>query len=100
MIDVSDGLAIDLHRLADASGVGFALDRVPVAEGATVDEALGGGEDYELVVATADPGRLAEAFAEAGLRAPQVIGRCTEPADGRLLEGEPLARLGWEHAVG
>ena len=50
MIDVSDGLALDLHRLADASGVGFELDAVPVAEGATLDEALGGGEDYELVV--------------------------------------------------
>ena len=50
MIDVSDGLALDLHRLADASGVGFRLDDVPVADGATLDEALGGGEDYELVL--------------------------------------------------
>ena len=33
MIDVSDGLALDLHRLADASGVGFALRDVPVAAG-------------------------------------------------------------------
>jgi thiamine monophosphate kinase len=41
MIDVSDGLAFDLHRLADASGVGFVLDDVPVAEGATLEEALG-----------------------------------------------------------
>src|SRR5271168_1228983 len=39
MIDVSDGLALDLHRLADASRVGFELDAVPVAPGATLDEA-------------------------------------------------------------
>jgi thiamine monophosphate kinase len=50
MIDVSDGLALDLHRLADVSGVGFTLDSVPVAEGAIQEDALGGGEDYELVV--------------------------------------------------
>ncbi|MGH9093271.1 MAG: AIR synthase-related protein, partial [Acidimicrobiales bacterium] len=100
MIDVSDGLAIDLHRMADASGVGFRLDTVPVAPGATREEALGGGEDYELVVATADPDALAGAFAAAGLRAPVVFGRCTgDPAD-RLLGGEPLGRLGWEHPMG
>ncbi len=50
MIDVSDGLALDLHRLADASGVGFELGDVPVAEGATLEEALSGGEDYELLL--------------------------------------------------
>ena len=50
MIDVSDGLGIDLDRLATASGVGVVLDTVPVAEGATREEALGGGEDYELCV--------------------------------------------------
>ena len=59
MIDVSDGLALDLHRLADASGVGFELDAVPVAAGATVDEALGGGEDYELLMAVTEGSRRA-----------------------------------------
>jgi thiamine-monophosphate kinase len=51
MMDVSDGLAIDLSRLIGASGVGarLALDDVPVAEGATIEDALGGGEDYELL---------------------------------------------------
>lgn len=99
MIDVSDGLSIDLHRLADASGVGFRLDGVPVAAGATQQEALGGGEDYELVLATPDPSGLASAFASAGLRPPVPIGRCTADPAERLLAGEPLPRLGWQHPV-
>jgi thiamine-monophosphate kinase len=100
MIDVSDGLALDLHRMADASGVGFRLDAVPVAPGATREEALGGGEDYELVVATPDPVAMAGAFAAAGLRAPVVIGACTADPAERCLGDEPLARLGWEHPLG
>ncbi|HUP87134.1 MAG TPA: thiamine-phosphate kinase [Acidimicrobiales bacterium] len=49
MIDVSDGFAADLGHLLDASGVGVVLESVPVAEGATDAQALGGGDDYELV---------------------------------------------------
>jgi thiamine-monophosphate kinase len=100
MMDVSDGLGIDLHRLAEASGVGVALDCVPVADGATEEEALGGGEDFELVVATPDPARLVGAFAAAGLRAPIEIGRCTDDAAERTLRGLPLARAGFEHRLG
>ena len=100
MMDVSDGLALDLHRLARASGVGFALDAVPVADGATVDEALGGGEDYELIVATADPERLVAAFAGAGLRAPSAIGWCVADPGQRTLAGEALAPTGYQHRVG
>jgi thiamine-monophosphate kinase len=50
MIDVSDGLAADLTHLARASGAGIDLDvdAVPVAPGATPEQALGGGDDYEL----------------------------------------------------
>ena len=102
MIDVSDGLALDLHRLADASAVGFRLDEVPVAPGATPDEALGGGEDYQLLLA-ADPGRveaLGAAFAAAGLRRPVRIGVLDPDPSVRLLRGEPLAPLGWQHRVG
>jgi thiamine-monophosphate kinase len=52
MIDLSDGLLLDLTRLARASGVGASvrLEDVPVAPAATRQEALGGGEDYELLV--------------------------------------------------
>ncbi len=102
MIDVSDGLALDLHRLADASGVGFALDAVPVAEGATLEEALGGGEDYELIVAV-DPRGVEDYAARctaAGLRQPLQIGVVLADPTDRRWRDEKLERLGWQHAVG
>jgi thiamine-monophosphate kinase len=74
MIDLSDGLAVDLTRLVAASGVGCEVDpeRVPVdadLTGALADGALGeidaretaiiGGEDFELLF-TVDPQRVEE----------------------------------------
>ncbi len=100
MMDVSDGLGIDLHRLAEASGVGIELDTLPVAGGATDDDALGGGEDFELIIATPHPARLAEELAAAGLRPPIEIGRCTAEVGRRTLRGQPFGRSGFEHAVG
>jgi thiamine-monophosphate kinase len=61
MMDLSDGLAKDLSRLCEASGVGARVElaRVPVAEALRraagflevdpLELALAGGEDYELV---------------------------------------------------
>jgi thiamine-monophosphate kinase len=102
MIDVSDGLALDLHRLAEASGVGFELDEVPVAHGATMEEALGGGEDYELLIAADEAGApaLLDLFAAGGLRAPIRIGAFAEDPDVHSLRGRPVERLGWQHRVG
>jgi thiamine-monophosphate kinase len=102
MIDVSDGLALDLHRLADASGVGFRLESVPVAEGATLEDALGGGEDYELVLVGDDEvsDHLCDEFVAAGLRRPFRLGSLVADPTVRLLGGVELARLGWQHRVG
>jgi thiamine-monophosphate kinase len=102
MIDVSDGLALDLHRLADASGVGFSLEDVPVAASATFEEALGGGEDYELLfaVAPSDVDALGERFDEAGLREPVRLGRIVDDPELRVLGTSPLERLGWQHRIG
>jgi thiamine-monophosphate kinase len=102
MIDVSDGLALDLHRLADASGVGFELGDVPVAEWASLEEALGGGEDYELVltVAPADEDELMAGFEADGLRPPLRMGVTVADATERMFKGAPLPRLGWQHTLG
>jgi thiamine-monophosphate kinase len=95
MIDVSDGLAAELGHIADASGVGFELDDVPVASGATRAEALGGGEDYELVFCAPDPRRVSRAFAS--LRAPVRIGTCVAAPGHRRLAGVTLDPWGWQH---
>jgi thiamine-monophosphate kinase len=55
LMDLSDGLSIDLRRLCDASGVGANLfaDQIPAPDIADRDDALKlalhGGEDYQLL---------------------------------------------------
>ncbi|MGZ4290853.1 MAG: thiamine-phosphate kinase [Gaiellaceae bacterium] len=87
MLDVSDGLGVDAAHIARRSGcrVAIELERVPLAEGATIEDA-GFGEDYELLAATPD----ALGFT--------VIGRCEE-GEGVLatLQGQPVDLPGWEH---
>ena len=93
-IDISDGLAQDLDHVARASGVGLRLERVPVAEGATLEEALHGGDDYHLAFTCPATG--------GGSGVPGVrIGTCTPDPDERTFRGEPLAVAGgWEHELG
>jgi len=51
MLDVSDGLLLDVFRMAEASGVTIAIDSdaVPVADAGRRDECLRWGDDYELL---------------------------------------------------
>jgi thiamine-monophosphate kinase len=100
MIDISDGLSKDLDHIAVQSGVGFRLSSVPVAEKASLEQALGGGEDYELAF-TAPPGApVLDAFEVAGLAPPFRIGVCSSDAAERSLEGRQLEIRGWEHSFG
>ena len=87
LIDVSDGLGVDAAHIAERSNcrLEIELEHVPLAEGATVEDA-GFGEDYELLAATPDP-----------LGFP-VIGRCEEGTGVEIrLRGEHVALRGWEH---
>jgi len=56
MMDVSDGLLLDAFRMAEASGVTFALDpaAIPVGDPAQFEKCIRWGDDYELLF-TAPP---------------------------------------------
>ncbi len=92
-MDLSDGLALDLHRLCLASGVAAAVERVPLVRGATLERALHGGEDYELLF-TLPPRRPAP-------RGTTLIGNIASGRAGRVLfQGQPLAPRGYDHFSG
>jgi len=104
MIDVSDGLAADLGHVLDESGVGVRVDgdRVPCDDGASLEQALFGGDDYELCFTAPDRDAVARAFAAAGVAMPAEIGVCTAEPARVLVAGnreEPLPARGWEHDI-
>jgi thiamine-monophosphate kinase len=88
MMDVSDGLALDATRLADASGVSLALASEHL--GSDPARALAGGEDHALLATfPADVG-LPDGFRRIGV----VTVRSAAPllVDGSALDG----RTGWD----
>lgn len=96
-IDISDGMVADIRHLARASGVGVDLQDVPAAPAAHPDEALSGGEEYELALVTPDPERLERAFDAAGLRPPIRIGVCSANPGQLTLAGRAMPEGGWRH---
>jgi thiamine-monophosphate kinase len=102
-IDISDGLALDLSRLAAESGCGAVVRtyQLPLAAGATIERALGDGEDFELLLA------VPPVAAEAILRDQPL--NCPISCIGELIAERglwqlasnnqriPLPATGWQH---
>jgi thiamine-monophosphate kinase len=96
-MDLSDGLADGVSQIAAASGTGGTVvsSNVPVHRDATLEQALRGGEDYELLFAV--PPRRRRGFEKIAGRLTPVtcIGELTKDLSLRLDEG-PLGG-GFEH---
>ncbi len=114
MMDISDGLSGDLRHLARASDVGAILyaNRIPVSIAARragqflgidpLSLALGGGEDYELLIAAPEEDwEMLEASVGEKTSLYQV-GTVLAAGEGIVLEQpggtrEPLDATGWSH---
>ena len=104
MIDVSDGLSVDLSHICDESRVAAVIneEQIPIARQASLTLALHGGEDYELLF-TANPGsKIAQAIE--GVKVTE-IGKIRLRSDNRpqiQILGQngalkPLKPRGWQH---
>jgi thiamine-monophosphate kinase len=102
-IDLSDGLSTDLTHLCQESGIAAEIEAaaLPLYPGASLQQALHGGEDYELLFAAPPTVRLPRAIA--GVPVTE-IGRILARRRGRptitLIDGagrKPLQPHGWQH---
>ena len=93
MIDISDGIAADAARLAEASGCGAVVELglLPLAAGASPEQAASGGEDFELLAALPPGAR--------SLVPVTVVGQLTEGSGLRLVgsDGAAVELQGWDH---
>lgn len=101
-IDVSDGLSTDLRHLCVESGIGAVVEAAKLPTHFALDDALHGGEQYELLfgVPPALAPRVERIVHQLKIDL-TCIGRFENPGAGVWLErdgrGEALEPRGWDH---
>jgi thiamine-monophosphate kinase len=102
-IDISDGLSVDLQHLCEESGLRAEVDAalLPLGRGAMLNDALHGGDDYELLFTADANARVPRSIAGVPVRR---VGRMLRRQAGRprmilLRDGRQteLRAQGWQH---
>jgi thiamine-monophosphate kinase len=94
-MDLSDGISLDLHRLCLASGLSAEIEAPPRFPGASLEQALHGGEDYELLFTAPGTARVPREFQGIPLTR---IGTMRKGRAGAVkLDGKRLPPLGYDH---
>lgn len=94
-MDLSDGLSLDLHRMCLASGLEAEIADPPRYPRATLQQALHGGEDYELLFTLSPQSRPPREFQGVPITR---IGTMRKGKNGAVkLQGTPLPALGYDH---
>jgi thiamine-monophosphate kinase len=103
-IDLSDGLSTDLNHLCEESGVSAVIDAaaLPLHPGATLQQALHGGEDYELLFTARPNAALPRRIAGVAVTRIGTITKKRSEQPPVFLIGEsglrrPLLPGGWQH---
>lgn len=102
-IDLSDGISTDLMRLCEESGVAAEIDAdlLPIFPGATLEQALHGGEDYELLFTAPESARLPKAIAGVPVtRVGRILRRAGKRTSITLKSArgsKALHPMGWQH---
>jgi len=94
-MDLSDGLSLDLRRLCLASQLSAEIESPPIFRGASLEHALHGGEDYELLFTAPAKARIASSCDSVPITR---IGTMRKgPAGAVVCNGSPLEPKGYDH---
>jgi thiamine-monophosphate kinase len=94
-LDLSAGLSLDLRRICLASNVEAAIIAPPRFPGASLEQSLHGGEEYELLFTVRPGTRVPDEFE--GLPLTRIGAMVKGDAGTVRLHGDPLPALGYDH---